>query len=292
VLVDHNRLQSDFISDTDRVTAIFDHHDDEDYHKQADPRIIRVPTGSCASLIADHFRLRFPPPSDAISDVASLLDSAIVIDTSALGGKATPVDKSAHEFLYPLSHFGTLSATSAEAAAEAKTISEIKKILNKAREAVTKMPGRDLLRRDFKADEYGSVEKGNFARVGLSTVPMGLDDWIERGEPADFWAEQTQWIAERKLTFSCVLTSFHKHKEKKREMLLVFPSASGEGVAGEPSGLEKKMYDGIQGPDSGLKVERRDLPGIEGQRARAWEQKENVTRKQIAPAIAAIIERN
>jgi exopolyphosphatase len=275
------------------VTAILDHHDDDGKHKGASPRIIK-PTGSCASLVADYFRSRFPPPSDAVLDVASLLVTAIVIDTSGLkkDGKAKPVDYSAYEFLYPLSRFGTISATSAESTAERKTTSEINDVLTTAKQAVTEMSGRDLLRRDYKEYEFGSIANGNFTRVGLSTVPMGLDDWIERGDPAAFWAEQTQWIAERNLTFSGVLATFRtKHKQKhKREMLLVFPSAPGEGVADAPSGLEKKMYDSIEANEE-LDVERRDLPGIEGRRARAWEQKnKNATRKTIAPAIKAIIE--
>ncbi|KAG8683754.1 Exopolyphosphatase, partial [Ceratobasidium sp. 395] len=113
-LVDHNRLLPKFITEgPDRVTAIFDHHEDEKQHTNANPRTISM-TGSCASIVADHYRDRFPS-NEAIPDVASLLLSAIVIDTSGLkkkedGGKADATDLAASKSLYPLSRFGTISA--------------------------------------------------------------------------------------------------------------------------------------------------------------------------------------
>ena len=45
-VVDHNRLLSSF---TDEVVAIIDHHEDENLHITADPRVIK-PVDFCASL--------------------------------------------------------------------------------------------------------------------------------------------------------------------------------------------------------------------------------------------------
>ncbi|KAG9094775.1 Exopolyphosphatase [Ceratobasidium sp. UAMH 11750] len=120
---------------------------------------------------------------------------------------------------------------------------------------------------------------------------MSLDDWIERDGSAKFWTDQAQWISERSLTFSGVLTTFRTKKKQKhkREMLVVFPSAEGT-VADAPTGLEKKLYESIEANEV-LDAQKRDLEGIEGRRARAWEQKnKKATRKQVAPAIKAIIE--
>ncbi|KAG8714049.1 Exopolyphosphatase [Ceratobasidium sp. 394] len=293
-LVDHNRLLPKFITEgADRVTAIFDHHEDEKQHTNANPRIIST-TGSCASIVGRHFQTRFPS-NEAITDVASLLLSAILIDTNGLkkkedGGKADATDLASSKSLYPLSRFGTISTTD-QTSTESKTIPDLTEILSQAKLAVSHLSGRDLLRRDYKEYDFGSPTTGNFTRVGLSTVPMSLDDWIGRDGSAKFWSDQAQWISERSLTFSGVLTTFRTKKKQKhkREMLAVFPSAEGT-VADTPTGLEKKLYESIEANEV-LDAQRRDLEGIEGRRARAWEQKnKKATRKQVAPAIKAIIE--
>ncbi|QRV84937.1 hypothetical protein RhiJN_12953 [Ceratobasidium sp. AG-Ba] len=294
-LVDHNRLLSKFAADgEDRVTAIFDHHEDERMHLSANPRFITV-TGSCASIIVEYYRSRFPL-DEAISDVASLLLSAIVTDTSGLkakkdGGKAEDADLIASSFLYPLSRFGSIS-TAGKASAESKSIPDLTEVLLKAKRAVSHLSGRDLLRRDYKEYEFGSESTGKFTRVGLSTVPMGLEDWIERDGAKGFWADQTQWINERGLTFSGVLTTFRtkKNQKHKREMLVVFPSTKEETAEDTLAGLEKKLYDSIEA-NKELDAERMKLEGIKKRRARAWKQKnKKATRKQVAPAIKAIIE--
>ncbi|QRV98971.1 hypothetical protein RhiJN_26990 [Ceratobasidium sp. AG-Ba] len=294
-LVDHNRLLPKFAADgEDRVTAIFDHHENEGKHAKANPKIINT-AGSCASIVADYYRSRFPT-DEAIPDVASLLLSAIVIDTSGLktkedGGKAEDADLIASKFLYPLSRFGSISTTG-QASTESKTIPDLSEVLSDAKLAVSHLPGRDLLRRDYKEYEFGSESAGNFARVGLSTVPMGLEDWIERDGATKFWADQAQWVKERGLTFSATLTTFRSKKKQKhkREMLVVFSSVKDGAVADAPTGLEKKLYGGIESNEE-LDAEQMDLEGIEGRRARAWEQKnKKATRKQVAPAIKAIVE--
>lgn len=293
-LVDHNSLLSKFVTDgEDRVTAIFDHHEDEKRHLGAKPRIINT-AGSCSSIVADYYRSRFSPDAAAL-DLASLMLSAIVIDTSGLkekedGGKADETDIEASKFLYPISTFGFISATG-QASTESKTIPDLTELLSQAKLSVSHLSGRDLLRRDYKKYEFGSESTGNFTRVGLSTVPMGLDDWIERDGATKFWSDQAQWIKEEGLTFSGILTTFRTKntRKHKREMLVVFPSPDGV-VPDAPTGLEKKLYDGIESNET-LDAEQRDLKGIEGRRARAWKQKnKKATRKQVAPAIKAIIE--
>jgi exopolyphosphatase len=304
-LVDHNRILPKFLADPnspaelERVKAIFDHHDDEGFHKTANPRIIRVPTGSCASIVADYFRPRFPSssgPADAISEVASLLLSAIAVDTSGLkeGGKAEPLDRSASQFLYPLTSFGAVSIAGDKPNEDSKTIPELADLLIESKRAVSNLAGRDLLRRDYKEYEFGSASAGNLTRVGLSTVPMGLNHWIERDGAEKFWAAQDAWMKERNLTCSGVLTTFRtitKNKHK-REMLLIFPSTGTGSVADSSSGLELKLYTALEANEE-LDMERKELDGIEGRRARAWEQRnKQATRKTIAPALRAIIEGN
>lgn len=300
-LVDHNKIDSKFLAnpDTDptqesRVKAIFDHHDDEHHHESASPRIIRVPTGSCTSLVTDYFRPRFPPassitPQSAWSDVATLLLSAIVIDTGGLkvkeNAKAQPVDHAASEFLYPISAFGALSIAGEAPNPESKTITDLDDLLSTHKQNVSALSGRDLLRRDYKEANYVTTN-GSRVRVGLSTVPMSLDDWIERDGATKFWAAQDAWVAERELVVSGVLSTFRTKKKNKhkREMLLVFSSTAS-------TELEGKLYEGLEG-NTELDVARRELDGLVGdRRARAWEQNnKQATRKTVAPALKAIIE--
>ncbi|KAF8607360.1 DHH phosphoesterase [Ceratobasidium sp. AG-I] len=301
VLVDHNIINPEFLTnpDTDpaqdaRVKAIFDHHDDDHHHESASPRIIRGPksvagpAGSCASVITDYFHTHFPSSLTSLSawsDVATLLLSAIAIDTSGLkkGGKAEHIDHTAGKFLYPTSAFGTLSVSSDRSLnAESKSIPDLTKILSQRKRAVSELSGRDLLRRDYKVYNY-LTKSSSHVRVGLSTVPMSLEAWLERDRAGKFWADQNAWIAERKLAVSGVLCTFKTGGEHKREMLLVFsPTPSPEFKTHLCEGLEAVMTPDLVG---------RKLEGLEGERAQAWEQRNvEVTRKQVEPAIKVIIQ--
>ncbi|KAF8593075.1 hypothetical protein BDV93DRAFT_566955, partial [Ceratobasidium sp. AG-I] len=251
-----------------RVKAIFDHHDDDHHHQSASPRIIREPNpvadsaGSCTSIIADYFHTRFPPasslaPHSAWSDVATLLLSAIAIDTNGLkaGGKAQNVDRTAGEFLYPISAFGALSISGdGTPNPESKTIPDLTKILSHRKGDVSGLPGQDLLRRDYKEYSYTTTNASQ-VRVGLSSVPMSLDKWLKRDGAATFWADQDAWITKQGLAVSGVLCAFKtKEKEHKREMLLVFSSSAS-------TALEGRLYAGLEG-NTDLDVARRDLDGL------------------------------
>ncbi|GAB1520271.1 Exopolyphosphatase [Rhizoctonia solani] len=294
-LVDDNVLSSKFPNDpaADRVNAIFDHHTNAGAHPNANPRIIH-PAGSCASIVTNYFQPRFPPspaPGDAITDVSSLLLSAIMIDTSGLkdNGKTTPHDTTAAEYLYPRTPFGAPTIAGGEPNKEHMSLSDLATLLVDAKRDVANLSGEELLKRDYKPFHWKN-SKGEAVHVGLSTVPMGLKHWIERDGQKKFWEDQEAYIKKEKLDILGVLTTFRtRNKNKhKREMLLVFPQ--GEGVADAPTGLELQLYTGIESnPELG--AEPKDIPGIENRRARAWEQtQKQATRKQIAPAIQAIIE--
>ncbi|KAK7040696.1 Exopolyphosphatase [Paramarasmius palmivorus] len=113
-LVDHNRLAPEFArgngEEAGRVIAVIDHHEDEGlYTDTANPRTI-IPTGSCASQVAAFMLSNAltgsdPSPPSIPSDIATLLLSAILVDTSlkttAEGGKATPLDVHAAALLAP-----------------------------------------------------------------------------------------------------------------------------------------------------------------------------------------------
>lgn len=144
-LVDHNVLLPMFHPEPEStaqedstwdsyVSAVIDHHADEQRHLGANPRYMKV-VGSCASLVVDHFlgptaqttttttttttstsRLTVP------QEVANLLLSAILIDTGLKpldkGGKASSTDLQSVALLVPFSSFGPL--TGSEQSSQAK----------------------------------------------------------------------------------------------------------------------------------------------------------------------------
>ncbi|CCO37955.1 exopolyphosphatase [Rhizoctonia solani AG-1 IB] len=214
-----------------------------------------------------------------------------MIDTSGLkdNGKTTLHDTTAAEYLYPRTLFGVPTIAGGEPNKDHMTLSDLASLLIDAKRDVIRLSGQELLGRDYKPFAWKNT-KGEVVRVGLSTVPMGLKHWIERDGKKKFWADQQAWIKESNIDVLGVLTTFRTRTKNKhkREMLIVFPQ--DEGVADAPSGLELKLYTGIES-NQDLGAVQKDIPGIEGRRARAWEQTEKqATRKQIAPAIQAIIE--
>ncbi|KAF8752158.1 DHHA2 [Rhizoctonia solani] len=197
-LVDDNVLSSKFPNDpaADRVNAIFDHHTNAGAHPNANPRIIH-PAGSCASIVTNYFQPRFPPspaPGDAITDVSSLLLSAIMIDTSGLkdNGKTTPHDTTAR-------NTSTLVRRLA-----------LQPSLEGTQQGAHVIVGPGTLLVDAKRDN----SKGEAVHVGLSTVPMGLKHWIERDGQKKFWEDQEAYIKKEKLDILGVLTTFRPEQEQ------------------------------------------------------------------------------
>lgn len=158
---------------------MIDHHEDEGLYKDsADPRVVTVPTGSCSSLVTS--LLTQHTPDSIPSELATLLISAILIDTNGLkpGGKAEPQDREAVSYLLPHSQFfqahgiqspktssfhnGSKSPTSlshssndhaspsSSSVHELPSVQEHTKVLMEKKNSVSHLSTRDLLRRDYK----------------------------------------------------------------------------------------------------------------------------------------------
>ncbi|KDQ07539.1 hypothetical protein BOTBODRAFT_607928 [Botryobasidium botryosum FD-172 SS1] len=282
-LVDHNRLGSPFPS-TGTVVGVIDHHADEGLYPDADPRDI-ILVGSASSLVARHFKdawtsLDPPPPPE----VATLLLSAIFIDTGGLKpkGKAEKIDHESAEFLLPLSTFSPSHAHSDGSIGTASappSIADITEELSTQKADVSRLDSRDLLRRDYK--EF--VVSGT--RVGLSTVPLGPKPWLEKdpelGRALDAWAE------ERKLDVAGVLVTYRTEKKNKKRRGIILWVRPGEEA------LAKKLEKGLE------KNKELDLDPMKGamglaeagRRVKVWDQlNTDATRKVVAPAIQAILE--
>jgi exopolyphosphatase len=305
-LVDHNRLLPQFSKDNPsaRVVAVVDHHDDEGlYQDTASPRVIKVPTGSCTSLVTQLLAESYPegvPP-----ELATLLLCGILVDTQGLkkGGKAEQVDREAAAFLLPRSTIGQPSEIYPSDLSEVTAVKDLTVILQNKKFAVSDLGARDLLRRDYK--EYAlqpSWTPGSGPlQVGLATVPLGLADWAHQN---DFWPAVEAWMDERELAAIGILTSYHKVKKHakgkhgehgnskgkhKREILFVVKEE-------EESDLVRRLWAGLESSDV-LQLKERGwekigtTPRLGNGCAKVWKQQNaNATRKQVAPLVKSVIE--
>ncbi|KAI1787293.1 DHH phosphoesterase [Ganoderma leucocontextum] len=311
-LVDHNRLSARFSQDNPaaRVVAVVDHHEDEGlYRDTADPRLVAVPTGSCASLVTQLFAehqggggLEDIPP-----ELATLLLCSVLIDTGGLkpGGKAEAADHRAANLLVPRAQatafdahaVGTnlfvASAASADtppaeaAPHETAGLKELHHTLQEKKASVAHLGTQDLLRRDYK--EYVMQPAGAPDRE-----IRGFAEWLPRD--GDFFKETERFMEERALEVLGILTSFHdkenlgksgKGKHRREQMYVV--RGGGE--------LPDELFDALAESDE-LKLKRVKFPefGVHNGfgdefRARVWQQKNvDATRKATAPLVKRIIE--
>ena len=316
-LVDHNRLSPRFGDKNDSVVALIDHHDDEGYHKSAHPRNIQVPTGSCSSLVTTFLYMHYFKEETVLADVsfpislADLLIQAILIDTNnvkkAPKGKAVQTDIQAMAILVPLSSFAetqavrkSVTARTVDFQAAQSSQDNNENDLEKRSEQLaakkfdlSALGSRDLLRRDYK--EYTSDIQ--HWRYGLSSVPVGLEDWLSRGEIGGSWEclleKVDNWGQERRLDIVGVLTSYvrnngSKRKEKRRELLFLL--RGDQIILNTLQGifpiLEANKVLRTGALEMGEPVLEKN--GINKWKNKIWmRQQENAdaTRKQVAPAV-------
>ncbi|KIJ37048.1 hypothetical protein M422DRAFT_260436 [Sphaerobolus stellatus SS14] len=306
-LVDHNRLHTQFYDKEGKVpniVAIIDHHEDEGQHTDTATRVVKVPVGSCASLVARHFQEPWEKsPEQPPSELASLLLSAIFIDTSGLryGGKAEKIDREAAEFLFPRSTFAAFATSETKLQDSVEALSVIA-TLEERKLSVSHLSSRDLLRRDYKEytfhsklDNYGQIT------VGIATVPLNIKTWMENDPSPTFWASMDQWMEERALDVLGVLCTYRspRNGSHKRQTIWV--------VKGGKLSLKDTLWNGLEA-NVELKLKPREMDkkslsrGIErdengdvktpaGSIARAWKQgNAKATRKAMAPLIKSLIE--
>lgn len=305
-LVDHNRLDSLFSAggafpNPPKVVAIIDHHEDEGFYKDADPRLITVPVGSCASLVTQYFtgswtKASLSPPAE----LATLLLCAIFIDTRGLkpGSKAVPLDHSAAEFLFPKS---TLAISSGNIMGH-DDVRRLVLTLDERKQSVGHLSTRDLLRRDYKESTFHSpAHSSHDITVGIATVPLSPKLWFQKEASPKFWASMDAWIEERGLDALGVLCTYHSPNSgrHKRQNLWIVKHGN--------ESLKKALWRGLESSDE-LKLKRKlmnknsksegmsrlpdgDIVTANGSVARMWEQgNAKATRKVVAPLVRQIIE--
>ncbi|EJD51839.1 DHH phosphoesterase [Auricularia subglabra TFB-10046 SS5] len=330
-LVDHNALGAHFKVEGAKVVGIIDHHEDERAHASDEvaPRIVQVPTGSCSSLVANHFHSASssttPPP-----ELAGLLLSALLIDTDGLkaGGKAEAADHDAAAYLLPLTQAQQQQQLKP---GDSELIADLTRTLNAKKFDVEPLGTRDLLRRDYKEYSYTRSASSSQVKVGLATVPLGLARLFELSAPrsasgsgdeapAEFWSALDAWMAERELDVLGVLCSFRSPKEGKGKKKPKTKTKTGKpagahrrqilAVVRRPQDLAQVLFDGLEGAEA-LNLERLALAELlqaekgkkaskgkgkdsdsrpNGSRMRVYEQHNaDASRKAIAPLFKTII---
>lgn len=158
MLVDHNRLNPQWAGFAEHVVGLLDHHTDEGLFPDASPRVIR-PVGSTASLVA----LEFVRADVEVSrEMAILLGGALLLDTVNLdpdAGRVTETDLAVAAKILPL----TL-----------KSQQEFFAILHREKCNVAGLSTPDLLRKDYKGFQLGTVQ------CGISSVLLPVMDWLAR----------------------------------------------------------------------------------------------------------------
>ena len=319
-LVDHNSLLPEY-SDNNvdaHVFSIIDHHEDQQKHLDAEPRIIVTPTqaGSASSLVTEYIR---KSGSEIPEAICTLLLSAILIDTAGLkpNGKAVAVDHAAASYLVSRSPTHVLGAASLRQDGLSLAVFPLTQQLLTSKFNISDLGTPELLRRDYKQYRWTLSPEGRTIVVGLSTVPVDLRIWLSRGSlQDDFWAPVDEFMDKRGLDILGILTTFNDVKKGSK-------SKSGPGASGAEKGkhkrqllfvvrdgdLAQRLWDGIQESDE-LDVEERLIRkyatkhrtkegkhavgedgGVAGRIARAYKQgNAHATRKVVAPVLQRIFE--
>ncbi|KAJ7846370.1 hypothetical protein B0H14DRAFT_3679166 [Mycena olivaceomarginata] len=287
-LVDHNRLGALFSSDNPNanVVAVVDHHEDEHlYADSADPRKI-APAGSCASHVAS----LYPREAEIPRELATLLLSAIIIDTNGLvpGGKALQVDHSAALYLIPHSTL-TDSISNPETLLGIPQIKNLSDILSAKKTDVSHLGAWDLLRRDYKEYTYtlNWHPSAPTIKAGLATVPLE--------------AEAQRWMEHQRLSVLGVLTSFRdarkfgkngKGKHRREMAWLVRDGTDAQTL--QLDDVASRLWKGLEANEE-LQVKKHKKMNLSKipptVRARTYKQKNaNATRKATAPLLKNIME--
>jgi len=187
-----------------RVVEVVDHHPPAGGLPAAVRRIV-APVGSACTLVAEQILQRLPSLLER--SLAVLLLGPILLDTVNLdpaAGRVTERDRRAADRLR------------GPAGAPADRLYEE---LREARARLEGLTGRDLLRRDFKADTAGGL------RFGIASVPVSAQQWLSR-EP-DPGGCLRSFAEERGLGLLAVMFAFHGSGGEFRRQLLMLVSGIG-----------------------------------------------------------------
>ncbi|EGX52668.1 hypothetical protein AOL_s00007g451 [Orbilia oligospora ATCC 24927] len=273
-LVDHNVLQPPLAPHfSNSIDSIIDHHVDENMYKKAAPRIIN-PTGSCASLITNHFRTHYAAhwnnlPESIHSEIARLALAPILMDTANLKAesKVTPIDiVQVTELL--------------ERAGKEFDRNAFYDGLQAAKGNITGLSIDGLLRKDYK-----QWKEKNGVVLGISAITRSLSWVVEKaGGIENFSAELEKYAKDRGLDIAIVMTTDNS-KGFRRDLLIWGANDRTKGFAQsfEDSVNEKFRLERWPNEEDGVTASI----AIEGMKA--WTQASlDLSRKQVAPVLREV----
>ncbi len=218
ILVDHNKLASSQTGLETVVVGILDHHADEESYPPAAVTDIR-PVGSAATLVSELF---LGDQRAAIQKtLGTLLLGTILLDTVNLdpdAGRVTDDDSKAAKEIIEISGLDS------------------KKLFDKLQFEkfnVSSLGSYDLLRKDYKEWQLGSV------KLGIGSVLLPIEDWVSK-DP-DIADECDKYLKERKLDVLLAMNAFTS-PEFTRQLVVYIPDES----------LRTKTVAFLEGSDLGL----------------------------------------
>ncbi|OAR00225.1 hypothetical protein LLEC1_03041 [Akanthomyces lecanii] len=282
VLVDHNVLTGDLRRYESRVISCIDHHVDEGViSMQAAPRVIET-CGSCMSLVVDTYADAWrslahgnesPVTTNSISkdlnQLAQVALAPILIDTINMtaSAKIRPKDSRAAKLLETeLMHSAGFDQTA--------YFDDI----TAAKEDLSQLSLRDILRKDYKEWEHGGI------KLGISCAVQDFDFFLgkasstsaEGGEDVMLQALRA-WAQEQKLDVVSIMTTSNPGGQFQRHLLVW-------GVTGAGKKAVKKFREDTT---EKLKLEPWNGGNLDEPESRhAWRQLAlDSSRKQVAPLL-------
>lgn len=297
-LVDHNRLGHQFEEEGPyEVVAVIDHHEDEGlYQDTANPRHI-APAGSCISQVISSLLLQGGQDATVNTiprELATLLLSAILIDTSGLSakGKAIAVDRQAAEYLLPQAALSEDLQWSSIASSGEDRVAQLSRTLSDLKGEVSHLSPRDLLRRDYKEYSFQPPWLASSVKAGLSTVPRKLQTW---GSDGQLLESARRWMEERGLNVLGVLAVYTHDDGKGRRQMAWFVAEKDSSVVDM---ISSRLWKGLE-EDEFLQAQPHEFDRIGDNirhgdlQSKTYKQNNRkATRKAVAPLLKAIMESN
>lgn len=223
-------------------------------------------------------------------ELSRLLLSAIMIDTHNMDaniGKAKAVDLEAVGILRSLAGFEGVAAAAAADISSFSDSDSFFKALSHAKEDISHLSTRDLCRRDYKEYNHPSANSSNSWRVGLTSIPWSMQEWIARDGEKKFLDGCAAFCEERQLHLFGALTAYSDASGFHREIVFFAPATTDQErtacrkVADLMQRTKVDELDVKVTNNTGL--HSRDTQGQPF--VRVWEQRNlKATRKQVAPA--------
>lgn len=220
ILVDHNKLASDQTGLETLISGILDHHADEKSYPLDAVTDIR-PVGSAATLVTELFLK--DQHSSIEKSLGTLLLGTILLDTVNLNPEAERVtddDSRAAK--------GIVDITGLDSA-------KLFEKLQFEKFNVSSLGSYDLLRKDYKEWQFGSV------KLGIGSVLLPIEKWASK-DPY-IVGECEHYLKERNLDVLLAMNAFTS-LEFTRQLLMYIPNDklkvdTSEFLEGSDLGLEK-----------------------------------------------------